>query len=123
MLKKDYLIAQITELAKKFAQLMQQKNEGEDITLYTDKYYSELNVSAEWLANATPEDIMQRIGDWQLVELLAKMIVEDNRFENNLQMIEKAQTLMFMVQELDRTYSFERIELQERISNKIESIR
>lgn len=115
MLKKDYLLAQITELAKKFAQLMQQKNEGEDITLHVDKYYANLNLSADWLINAEPDDIMRRVGDWQLVELLVKMMIEDPRFEHNLSMIQKAQVLLFMVQELDRTYSFDRIQLKKRI--------
>ena len=31
MLKKDYLLAQITELAKKFAYLIKRKSEGDDI--------------------------------------------------------------------------------------------
>ena len=119
MLKKDYLLAQITELAKKFAYLLQRKNEGEDITILADNYYKELNVSAEWLENAESEDIMQRLGDWQLVELLVKMIIEDSRFEQNIRMIQKAQTLLFMVQELDRTYSFDRIALEEKIQSLI----
>ncbi|MBQ3575846.1 MAG: hypothetical protein IJA28_00335 [Coprobacter sp.] len=119
MLKKDYLLAQITELAKKFAYLIKRKSEGDDITLLADGYYRELNVSAEWLMNAECDDIMQRIGDWQLVELLVKMIIEDVRFEQNHAMIQKAQTLLFMVQELDRTYSFERIALEERIKDKL----
>lgn len=122
MLKKDYLLAQITELAKKFAYLLKRKSEGDDIALLADGYYQELNVSAEWLMNAECDDIMQRVGDWQLVELLVKMIIEDARFEQNLSMILKAQTLLFMVQELDRTYSFERIALEERIRSKLSFI-
>ena len=121
MLKKDYLLAQIIELAKKFAYLLQRKNEGEDISLLADNYYKELNVSAEWLQNAECDDIMQRVGNWQLVELLVKMIIEDSRFEQNRAMILKAQTLLFMVQELDRTYSFDRIALEERISSLIKN--
>ena len=119
MLKKDYLLAQIIELAKKFAYLLQCKNEGEDITLLADDYYRELNVSALWLENAECDDIMQRVGDWQLVELLVKMIVEDHRFEQNRAMLLKAQTLLFAVQELDRTYSFDRIALEEKIESLI----
>lgn len=119
MLKKDYLLAQIIELAKKFAYLLERKREGEDITPLSDNYYRELNVSAEWLENAECDDIMQRVGDWQLVELLVQMIIEDHRFEKNITMIKKAQQLLFMVQELDRTYSFDRIALEERIGNKL----
>lgn len=119
MLKKDYLLAQIIELAKKFAYLLQCKNEGEDITLLADDYYRELNVSALWLENAECDDIMQRVGDWQLVELLVKMIVEDHRFEQNRAMLLKAQTLLFAVHELDRTYSFDRIALEEKIESLI----
>ena len=119
MLKKDYLLAQIIELAKKFAYLLQCKNEGEDITMLADDYYRELNVSALWLENAECDDIMQRVGDWQLVELLVKMIVEDHRFEQNRAMLLKAQTLLFAVQELDRTYSFDRIALEEKIESLI----
>ena len=119
MLKKDYLLAQIIELAKKFAYLLERKKEGADITLLSDGYYRELNVSAEWLENAECDDIMQRVGDWQLVELLVQMIIEDLRFEKNIPMIKKAQQLLFMVQELDRTYSFDRIALEERINNKL----
>ena len=119
MLKKDYLLAQITELAKKFAYLLERKKEGVDITLLSDSYYRELNVSAEWLENAECDDIMQRVGDWQLVELLVQMIIEDTRFEKNIPMIKKAQQLLFMVQELDRTYSFDRIALEERIVNQL----
>lgn len=122
MLRKDYLLAQITELAKKFANLLKRKDDGEDVTLLTDNYYHELNVSAEWLVNAESEDIMQRVGDWQLVELLVQMIIEDPRFEKNIPMIKKAQQLLFMVQELDRTYSFDRIALEERIGNKLSTV-
>lgn len=113
------ILAQIIELAKKFAYLLQCKDNGEDITILTDNYYKELNVSAEWLENAESDDIMQRVGDWQLVELLVKMIIEDPRFEQNRAMIVKAQTLLFAVQELDRTYSFERIALEEKIESLI----
>ena len=119
MLKKDYLLAQIIELAKKFAYLIERKREGVDITPLSDSYYRELNVSAEWLENAECDDIMQRVGDWQLVELLVQMIIEDPRFEKNIPMIKKAQQLLFMVQELDRTYSFDRIALEERIVNQL----
>ena len=121
MLKKDYLLAQIIELAKKFAYLLQRKNEGDDITILSDNYYHELNVSAEWLENSECEEIFCRVGDWQLVELLVKMMVEDSRFENNRYMVLKAQTLLFMVQELDRTFSFERIDLENKIEKLFES--
>ena len=62
---------------------------------------------------------MQRVGNWQLVELLVKMIIDDPRFEQNRAMILKAQTLLFMVQELDRTYSFDRIALEDKIESLI----
>lgn len=123
MLKKDYLLAQIEEIAKKYAILIEKKERMDPyIEDFTDECYGILGISPEWLANAEPEDIISRVGLWDLIELLVKIMIEDDRMNTSLDCMQKAQALLFYVQEQDRTYSAERIELEHKLDKLLESL-
>ncbi|MEG1573669.1 MAG: hypothetical protein RRY55_03870 [Bacteroidales bacterium] len=123
MLKKDYLLAQIEELAKKFAMLIEKKEKMDpDVRDFTDECYGILGISPEWLANAEPEEIISRIGIWDLIELLVKIMTEDDNMNTKRDCMQKAQVLLFYVQKQCRTYSEERIKLENKIEELMKSL-
>lgn len=60
------------------------------------------------MQNATAEELTEKVPDWELLELLVKLMLADDRINTDRQQIEKAQQLLYFVQERDRTYSFDR---------------
>lgn len=118
MIKQDYLLIQIEELAKKLAQLLDKKKHlKNDTEILADDCYKDLHLTQQEVQNATAEELTEKVPDWQLLELLIKLMLADDRINSDRQQIEKAQQLLYFVQERDRTYSFERIKLAETIEN------
>lgn len=123
MLRKDYLLAQIEELAKKFSRLIEKKETGNPDTLpVADECYGMLGISARWIEETETEDIISHIAIWELLELLVKIMLEDSRLNTDRRNMRKAQEILFYVQENDRTYSLERVALEERIEQLLQNL-
>lgn len=123
MLRKDYLLAQIEELAKKFARLIEKKEAlAPDVQAETDECYGMLGITARWIMETETEEIISRIGIWELLELLVRIMVEDPRLNTSRSCMQKAQEILFFVQERDRTYSLERVMLEERIEDMLRTL-
>lgn len=124
MLRKDYLLAQIEELAKKFSRLIEKKEAREpDTAALADDCYGILGISARWIEETETEDIISHVAVWELLELLVKIMLEDDRLNRSRDNMQKAQAILFYVQENDRTYSFERIALESRIEEHLRNLR
>lgn len=118
MIKQDFLLVQIEELAKKLAKLLKKKETpGNNVDTLADDCYKDIHLTLPEIQNATPEDLIEKVPDWELLELLVKLILADDRINSDHYQIEKAQSLLFYVQEQDRTFSFERIALAETIES------
>ena len=118
MIKQDFLLVQIEELAKKLAKLLKKKEAMEsNVDTLADDCYKDLHLTLTDVQNATPKDLIEKIPDWELLELLIKLILADDRIISDRSQIEKAQCILYYVQEQDRTYSFDRIALAETIRN------
>ncbi len=118
MIKQDYLLAQIEELAKKLAKLLRKEESHEDETeTLADDCYKDLHLTLQEVQNATAEELTEKVMNWELLELLIKLMLADDRINTDRRQIEKAQQLLYFVQERDRTYSFDRIELADTIRN------
>ena len=88
MIKQDFLLVQIEELAKKLAKLLKKKEtSGSNTDTLADDCYKDIHLSLQEVQNATAEELTEKVPDWELLEL----------------------------QERDRTYSFDRIALAESI--------
>lgn len=123
MLRKDYLLAQIEELAKKFSRLIEKKEANEPgILPVADECYGMLGVSSAWLKESETEEIISRIGIWELLELLVKIMLEDGRLNTDLRSMQKAQEILFYVQEMDRTYSMERVMTEGRLEEILKAL-
>lgn len=123
MLRKDYLLAQIDELAKKFSRLVEKKEALDpDISPVADECYGMLGITARWIEANETEEIISRIGIWELLELLVKIMLEDERLNNSRPNMQKAQEILFYVQENDRTYSLERVMLEEQIEERLRNL-
>ena len=116
MIKQDFLLVQIEELAKKLAKLLKKKETpGSNTDTLADDWYKDIHLSLQEVQNATAEELTEKVPDWELLELLVKLMLADDRINTDRQQIEKAQQLLYFVQERDRTYSFDRIALAESI--------
>ena len=116
MIKQDFLLVQIEEPAKKLAKLLKKKETpGSNTDTLADDCYKDIHLSLQEVQNATAEELTEKVPDWELLELLVKLMLADDRINTDRQQIEKAQQLLYFVQERDRTYSFDRIALAESI--------
>lgn len=71
-----------------------------------------------------PEDeLTELVPDWQLLELLVKIMLNDTRINHDLHQMEKAQALLYYVQENDRTYSFDRIAMAKELDTLIQNLK
>lgn len=118
MIKQDFLLVQIEELAKKLARLLKKKEiPGSNADVLADDCYKDLHLSLYNVENDTPEELIEKVPEWELLELLVKLMLADDRLNKDRNQIEKAQQILFFIQEKDRTFSFERIALADTIEN------
>ncbi|MCP9613065.1 hypothetical protein [Coprobacter tertius] len=117
MIRQDFIMNQIEELSKKIARLLRKKENHEpDIDTTTDECYGDLKLNLMTITNETTEDIIEKIPQWELLELLVTIMINDDRINTNREMMKKAQEILFYVQEKDKTWSFERTQLSGRLS-------
>lgn len=118
MIKRDYLLAQIEAIGKMYSKLIE-KLEARDpyIFDYTDECYAIFGVDINFIQEASVDEILSKVGYWEVVEHLVRVIVEDKRLNSNHYILDKAHSLLATIQELDRTYSQPRIELVARVED------
>lgn len=122
MLRKDFILVQIEALGKAIAQLIHNRQEGDphkDDQLL-DKIYTSLTVDKNYLLTHTPEEIREVLNGednegLQRMEMAAKTLIEDYYISDETAALCKAEELLRYIQEHDRTFSLERINLLEEI--------
>ena len=74
MIKQDFLLVQIEELAKKLAKLLKKKETpGSNTDTLADDCYKDIHLSLQEVQNATAEELTEKVPDWELLELLVKL--------------------------------------------------
>ena len=124
MIKQDFLLAQIEELTKKIARLLRKKETNEpDIDTAADDCYKAFRLNLNSIINLPEDELTELVPDWQLLELLVKIMLNDTRINHDLHQMEKAQALLYYVQENDRTYSFDRIAMAKELDTLIQNLK
>ena len=124
MIKQDFLLAQIEELTKKIARLIRKKESNEpDVNAAADDCYGFFHLNLNFIINRPADELTEKVPDWQLLELLVKIMINDDRINQNLEQMEKAQSLLYYVQENDRTYSFDRIAMAGELDDSIKILK
>ena len=125
MLKRDFILVQIEELGKVLAQLIDNRNHGAsrktDVLMET--IYSSLKTDKEYLLSHTPEEIRSVLegedkAGLQRLEIAAKTLLEEGYLGSDKQsVLLKAQEIFLYIQEHDKTFSIERVNLISEIQN------
>ena len=86
MIKQDFLLVQIEELAKKLAKLLKKKETpGSNTDTLADDCYKDIHLSLQEVQNATAEELTEKVPDWELLELLVKLMLADDRINTDRQ--------------------------------------
>lgn len=117
MLRKDFILAQIEELGKLIAQIVNRRKSGKthQITPLIENAYSSLNIDGNYLLDNTPEEIFIYLNTngnsgLQRMEMAAKILVEESfLFPGQKARIRaKAREILEYVTAHDTTFSMER---------------
>ena len=126
MLKRDFIMVQIEELGKVLTQLFDirhDSNDGKSASLI-DTLYTSLKIDRHQALTMDLETLRIKLdqGDHaglQRMELIAKTMLEES-FHNSIEvraLLTKAKDILTYIQKSDQTFSLERVELIDFISN------
>lgn len=119
MIKQDFILVQIERLAEKIAQYLE-KREGNNFEA-ADRIKQECYrsfVTPDYIRQNDVEIIIGHLQEPGIIELIVTLLVEDEQSDRVI--YQKARKLMDYVQQEDKTFSFERIELSERIDKLLD---
>ena len=132
MLKRDFIMAQIEELAKKILQLIKLRttdNPSEQAALISEIYGS-LKINRDSLLQNDSESICSMLDEGghsglQRMEVAAKVLVEEsyiNPKEKEI-VLKKAKQMLEYIQQHDTTFSMERVDVLNEIQRLLASIK
>lgn len=126
MLKRDYIMVLIEELGKAIAQMVFNRNSGNDgrNPELIRKIYHSLKVEPAFVLTATPEELRRYLDQddgygLARMELTAKTLIEESFLSSALAsasapvLRQKAKELLEYIQQNDTTFSLERVALLE----------
>lgn len=126
MLKRDYIMVLIEELGKAIAQMVLNRNSGNDgrNPELVRKVYHSLKVEPEFLLTATPEELRLYLNQDDgcglvRMELAAKTLIEEGFITSGTVsapapvLRQRAKELLEYIQQNDTTFSLERVALLE----------
>lgn len=128
MLKRDFIMVQIEELAKVVLQIITNRNTGatRKIPDMVQSVYTSLKLDRETLLSSSPEDLIARLnqddeGGIQRLEIAIKTLIEESYLypDQQKEILLKAKELLLYIQMHDNTFSLERVALLQDIENKI----
>lgn len=130
MLRRDLILVQIEELGKAIAQLIDNRLNGNarktDQLLNT--IYTSLKVEKDDLLIHPAEELHLMLNGedgegLQRLEIAAKTLIEESYLSSGTQSeLQKAKEILMYLQEHDKTFSFERINLLEEIQNRLDDL-
>lgn len=127
MLKRDFIMVQIEELAKVVLQIITNRNTGatRKIPDMVQSVYNSLKLDRETLLTTSPEDLIARLnqddeGGIQRLEIAIKTLIEESYLypDQQKEMLLKAKELLQYIQMHDNTFSLERVALLDEIEKK-----
>ncbi len=125
MLRKDFFLAQIEAFTKAIAKLIFYRENGdtEQADKMLESIYSSLQVDKDFLLSHTPDEIKATLDKEntgiQQTEIAAKVLIEDSYLNNDKNKLYKAQELLLYIQQHDKTYSIERMNLLDEIRKRL----
>lgn len=132
MLKRDFIMAQIEELAKKILQLIKLRtmdNPQEQAALISELYNS-LKVNRDYLLQTDPETICKMMDEGghsglMRMEIAAKAMIEDSFTcpKEKEHLLIKALQMLEYIQQHDTTFSLERVDALNEIQKLLASIK
>ncbi|MDH6303912.1 Tfp pilus assembly pilus retraction ATPase PilT [Parabacteroides sp. PF5-5] len=129
MLKRDFILVQIEELAKVITQIISQRNTdaARKIPQLVQGVYNSLKIDREFIMEASLKDIRQALdeedsGGLQRMEITAKLLVEEAYLYPDKQrdIRTKAKEMLEYIQLHDITFSLERIQMLEELKLQLE---
>lgn len=124
MLKRDFIMVQIEELAKVILQIILNRHTGATRTTpaLIQTVYTSLKLDRNTLMNSSPADMIRRLnqednGGILRLEIALKALIEESYLETEKQqdMLRKAKEYLLYIQQHDKTFSMERVSLLEEI--------
>lgn len=124
MLKRDFIMVQIEELAKVILQIILNRHTGatRKTPALIQTVYTSLKLDRTTLMNSSPEEMIRRLnqednGGILRLELAVKTLIEESYVEPEKQhdMLQKAKEYLLYIQQHDKTFSLERVSLLEEI--------
>jgi hypothetical protein len=128
MLKRDFIMVQIEQLAKIVLQIVNHRdtNDTGRIPELIETVYSSLKLDHQRLMTSDPEQLIEQLnqddmGGLQRLDIAAKTLIEESYIypEKRREMLLRAKGLLEYIQLHDKTYSLERVSTIKEIENQI----
>ncbi len=128
MLKRDFIMIQIEELAKVILQIITNRNTN--ASRHTPELiqtvYNSLQVDRPTLMTVPPEELIRRLnnddnGGVLRLEIAVKTLIEESYLypDEEQAMLQKAKTLLKYIQTHDKTFSLERANMLNELEQRI----
>lgn len=128
MLKRDFIMIQIEELAKVILQIITNRNTN--ASRHTPELiqtvYNSLQVDRPTLMTVPPEELIRRLnnddnGGILRLEIAVKTLIEESYLypDEEQAMLQKAKTLLKYIQTHDKTFSLERANMLNELEQRI----
>ena len=125
MLKRDFIMIQIEELAKVVLQIIMNRNTNAAPELI-QTIYSSLKLDRPTLMTAQPEELVRRLdsddnGGILRLEIAVKTLIEESYLypDEEQAMLQKAKTILEYIQTHDNTFSLERVNMLDELERRI----
>lgn len=128
MLKRDFIMVQIEELAKVILQIILNRNTGaaRKTPALIQTVYTSLKLDRNILMNSSPEELISRLdqddnGGILRLEIAVKALIEESYLEADKQqeILRKAKEYLVYIQQHDTTFSLERVSILEEIERML----
>jgi uncharacterized lipoprotein len=125
MLKRDFIMIQIEELAKVVLQIIMNRNTNaaRHTPELIQTIYSSLKLDRPTLMTAQPEELVRRLDsdDNGGLEIAVKTLIEESYLypDEEQAMLQKAKTILEYIQTHDNTFSLERVNMLDELERRI----
>ena len=128
MLKRDFIMIQIEELAKVVLQIIMNRNTNaaRRTPELIQTIYSSLKLDRPTLMTAQPEELVRRLdsddnGGILRLEIAVKTLIEESYLypDEEQAMLQKAKTILEYIHTHDNTFSLERVNMLDELERRI----
>lgn len=127
MLKRDFIMVQIEQLAKIVLQIINHRNTNDGrIPELIETVYSSLKLDHQQLMTSQPPQLVKQLdqddsGGLQRLEIAAKTLIEESYLypDKRNEILLRAKELLEYIQTHDKTFSIERVSMIEEIDRQI----